>query len=149
MNYLQAAICVNCFLQTNFLLPRSEFVGSFVKYIIQNTKLPSITPDLILFSIGLNNVNESDWAEDLIQFLMKKLLIRRDYEAFLEDIDIYYDKGEQQMIQFIIDSSAFCRENNIRRIPEAVDVDEISSIEGFFKHLDLKDLTLTNSKSYI
>jgi hypothetical protein len=144
MTYRQGVVCMLSFLKVNFIIAESEIMKNFIEYIIKNSNFPCLAADIPLLLLGANYNNITEWGEDLLKKIMEKLVIRRDPDFFLEDLSLYakhYEKTPDKIDSFIMESSAFCRINGLRRGVQIVELVEDESLkEGFYKGLNLNEV---------
>ncbi len=144
MTYRQGVVCMLSFLKVNFIIAESEIMKNFTEYIIKNSNFPCLAADIPLLLLGANYNNITEWGEDLLKKIMEKLVIRRDPDFFLEDLSLYakhYEKTPDKIDSFIMESSAFCRINGLRRGVQIVELVEDESLkEGFYKGLNLNEV---------
>jgi hypothetical protein len=144
MTYRQGVICMLSLLKANFIIAESEVMKNFVEYIVKNAKFPCLAADIPLLLLGSNYKNYTEWGEDLLKKMIEKLAIRRDPDLFLEDLSLYakqYEKSPEKIDKFIMESSAFCRINGLKRgvqIEESVEDESLK--EGFYKGLNLNEI---------
>ena len=131
------------FLKSNFILPESEFMNEFVSFIIKKEPKIYIDIEMKLFWLGLDYYQKTEWSENLILNVMDRLGIKRKLELFLEDINLfskYYKDQPDKLSDFIFESSALCRVNNIRNAHMTNINEKVKEESDFYKYLDLKEL---------